>query len=384
MLKAIHFGAGNIGRGFIGYLLAKSDYEVTFVDIAEPLVNDINKYKEYNVIILSDVKTEEKVKNIKAINLTDKEAVKKAVLDADLVTTSIGANNLKSTAGLLKEVLEERMTANDKPLDIIACENALFATDIIKETILEGASEDLKKYLDEKVGFPNSAVDRIVPNTNAEKECPIDVLVEDFFEWDIEKNKVKVNSKIDGAEYTENLEPYLERKLFMLNGAHATVAYLGYLKKYEYIHEAIMDEKIREVALSFHKECLKALNIKHGMSISSLEEYSNKVIKRFENSYLQDVVSRVGRDPIRKLSNKDRLVSPLKLCVQYNLEYSTIAKGIAAGLLFDSEDDPKAKEVQDLIRAEGLRSAIKKVCGIEEDKVIDLIIENYNEIKNNQ
>ena len=187
MLKAIHFGAGNIGRGFIGYLLAKSDYEVTFVDIAEPLVNDINKYKEYNVIILSDVKTEEKVKNIKAINLTDKEAVKKAVLDADLVTTSIGANNLKSTAGLLKEVLEERMTANDKPLDIIACENALFATDIIKETILEGASEDLKKYLDEKVGFPNSAVDRIVPNTNAEKECPIDVLVEDFFEWDIEK-----------------------------------------------------------------------------------------------------------------------------------------------------------------------------------------------------
>ncbi|ASW42372.1 mannitol-1-phosphate 5-dehydrogenase [Clostridium isatidis] len=383
MLKAIHFGAGNIGRGFIGYLLAKSGYEVTFVDIADSLVDDINKYKEYSVIILSDVKTEEKVKNVKAINLKDKEAVKKAVLDADLVTTSIGANNLKSTAGLLKEVLEERMRANDRPLDIIACENALFATNIIKETILEGASEEFKKYLDEKVGFPNSAVDRIVPNTNAVKECPIDVLVEDFFEWDIEKNKVKVNSEIDGAEYTDNLEPYLERKLFMLNGAHATVAYLGYLKKYEYIHEAIMDEKIRETALSFHKECLKALNIKHGMEISSLEDYSKKVIKRFENSYLQDVVSRVGRDPIRKLSNKDRLVSPLKLCIEYNLEYNTIAKGIAAGLLFDAEDDPKAKEVQALIKAEGLRAAINKVCGIEDEKVIDLIIENYNQIKNN-
>lgn len=383
MLKAIHFGAGNIGRGFIGYLLAKSGYEVTFVDIADSLVDDINKYKEYSVIILSDVKTEEKVKNVKAINLKDKEAVKKAVLDADLVTTSIGANNLKSTAGLLKEVLEERMRANDRPLDIIACENALFATNIIKETILEGASEEFKKYLDKKVGFPNSAVDRIVPNTNAVKECPIDVLVEDFFEWDIEKNKVKVNSEIDGAEYTDNLEPYLERKLFMLNGAHATVAYLGYLKKYEYIHEAIMDEKIRETALSFHKECLKALNIKHGMEISSLEDYSKKVIKRFENSYLQDVVSRVGRDPIRKLSNKDRLVSPLKLCIEYNLEYNTIAKGIAAGLLFDAEDDPKAKEVQALIKAEGLRAAINKVCGIEDEKVIDLIIENYNQIKNN-
>ena len=62
------------------------------------------------------------------------------------------------------------------------------------------------------------------------------------------------------------------------------------------------------------------------MSIESLEEYGNKIVKRFENFYLQDVIARVGRDPIRKLSNKDRLVSPLKLCLEFNKEYEAISK----------------------------------------------------------
>jgi len=152
MLKAIHFGAGNIGRGFIGQLLYKSNYDITFVDLFDGVVNDINKYKEYEVTILGDVKIQDKVSNVKAINLKDTENLKLALLDADLITTSIGANNLKSTAEFLKEVLLERQKKNPEGLlDIIACENALFATDIIKETILKDASEDFKNYLNEKV-----------------------------------------------------------------------------------------------------------------------------------------------------------------------------------------------------------------------------------------
>lgn len=381
MLKAIHFGAGNIGRGFIGYLLAKSNYDVTFVDIADELVNDINKYKNYEVITLSDTKTKESVENVQAINLKDKNALREEVIKADLITTSIGANNLISTAKLLKELLEFRRLANDKPLDIIACENALFATDIIKNTILEDASEELKDYLEEYVGFPNSAVDRIVPNTKSIKECPIDVAVEDFFEWDIEKGKVKVNKDIKGAEYTENLEPYLERKLFMLNGAHATVAYLGYQKKYNFIHEAILDEEIRKAALDFHKSAIKALNIKHKMTIESLEEYSEKVIRRFENIYLQDVVARVGRDPVRKLSNRDRLVSPLKLCLEYGIDYSAIVTGIAAGLAFDDIEDPKAEYVQNLIKEKDIEYTVEEICGLENKDVKESINDEYKKIK---
>lgn len=149
-MKAIHFGAGNIGRGFIGYLLSKSGYEITFVDISDSLVDAINKYKGYTVITLSTSESKEKIKGVSAVHLNNKEELQKIIMDADLITTSIGANNLKGTGTLLRDLLEKKIENNAKELDIIACENALFATDMLKDSILEGASEKLKAYLNEK------------------------------------------------------------------------------------------------------------------------------------------------------------------------------------------------------------------------------------------
>ncbi|KUK08255.1 MAG: Mannitol-1-phosphate 5-dehydrogenase, partial [Caldanaerobacter subterraneus] len=128
MLKALHFGAGNIGRGFIGYLLNKSGYEVTFVDISKEIVDNINKYKKYNVIILKEPVEKEEVKEVKALHLEEEDKVLDAFLEADMVTTSVGVSNLSSIGGRLKKYLKARKEKNEKPLDIMACENALFAT----------------------------------------------------------------------------------------------------------------------------------------------------------------------------------------------------------------------------------------------------------------
>lgn len=382
-MKAIHFGAGNIGRGFIGYLLSKSGYEVTFVDIADSLVDAINKYKEYTVITLNTSAVKEKIKNVSAIHLKNVEELKNAVRDADLITTSIGANNLKSTGKLLRELLEERMASNTKKLDIIACENALFATSMLKEAIMENSSSEFTEYLENNVGFPNSAVDRIVPNVNIEKELPIDVAVEDFYEWDIEKDSIKVNNNIQGAEFVDNLGPYLERKLFLLNGAHATIAYLGYLKGYEFIHEAINDEFIRNTVIDFHLEAVNALSIKHKISVQALEDYSKKLIGRFENAYLQDELFRVGRDPMRKLSFNDRLITPLRICSELDIEPKNILCGIGAGFLFNYIDDDKAQEIQNRIKNNGIKNAISVVSGLaEEDSLVNKIADKYEELKN--
>ncbi|AAK78141.1 MULTISPECIES: mannitol-1-phosphate 5-dehydrogenase [Clostridium] len=381
-MKALHFGAGNIGRGFIGYLLYKSNYETTFVDIFDKVVDDINKYKRYTVITLSTSKNKEKVENVRAVNLKDSVALEKEVLEADLITTSLGLNNLKSTGELLRGFLKKRSEINDKPLDIIACENALFASDVLKKAILDGADEELKKYLEKSVGFPNCTVDRIVPNVDIEKELPIDVAVEDFYEWDIEKNKVKINNKIIGAEYVEKLDPYLERKLFLLNGAHATIAYLGYLKGYKYIHEAIKDKEINKIIVGFHSEAVQALSEKHKIDIQILKEYSNKLLKRFENEYLKDDVSRVGRDPMRKLSSNDRLITPLKLCCDLKIDFTNILFGVASGYLFNYKEDEKAQGIQNIITKEGIKKAISNVSQIKEgDYLNNMIAYKYEELK---
>ncbi|MGJ7044817.1 mannitol-1-phosphate 5-dehydrogenase [Thermoanaerobacterium thermosulfurigenes] len=381
MKKAVHFGAGNIGRGFIGSLLYKSGYDIYFVDVFKELVDNINKFKSYNIFILGNDIKKEVVDGVKAIHIDDEKNLLKAIEDADVITTSVGVNNLYGIGEKLAYYLERRFEKNDLPLDIMACENALFATNILRDSIYKNSSETLKAYLYEKIGFPNTAVDRIVPNVDIEKETPIDVAVEEFFEWDIEKDAVKGDFDIKGCELVDDLEPYIERKLFLLNGSHATTAYLGYLKGYKYIHEAILDDTIDKIVRNLQLEASFGLNNKHKIGMDKLKEYSDKVIERFKNPHLKDEVVRVGRDPVRKLSNGDRLVSPVKLSFETGLMPENILYGIAAGFAFDYKDDPKAMEIQESISTLGLEETVKKVTGLDETILIDKIVKKYKELK---
>ncbi len=366
-MRAVHFGAGKIGRGFIGYLLAKSGCDLTFVDISEKLVDSIRRLGRYQVVTLGTEKREETVGPVGAVALNDRPALTAAVRDADLITLSIGANNLKSTGKVLQQALRERCRTNpERSLDVIACENALFATDILKESVCEGAEPEFRAYLDKKVGFPNCAVDRIVPAAAAKGESPINVAVEDFYEWDIERGKIHINGSIRGARYVENLAPYLKRKIFLLNGAHALIAYTGYRKKYRYVHEAIRDPEIRAAVQKFHEEAIAALSREYGMDRGELEQYAQKLVRRFENAYLQDELTRVGRDPVRKLSGNDRLVAPLKLCERYGLECGGIVFAVAAGFAYDYGGDPRAVEIQKKISEQGIRKTVAQVTGLEE------------------
>ena len=358
-MKAVHFGAGNIGRGFIGYLLRKSDYDLTFVDISGDLVKNINSLGKYKVITLGKTKALETVTDVKAVELNDAENLVKAIAFSDLITLSIGANHLTSTGKVLQKALRVRKRVNPgQSVDIVACENALFATDIIHRSIRENVDDGFLTYLDNAVGFPNCAVDRIVPNVSFQKESPIDVAVEDFFEWDLESGAIKKNHDIQGVNYVENLAPFLKRKIFLLNGAHALIAYLGYRKHYRYVYEAVQDSEICKAVENFHRQVSEALHLEYGMDRDTLAQYATQLVHRFQNSYLRDDLTRVGRDPIRKLSHNDRLVSPLLMCVKHGVDYGGIVLAIAAGFAYDYEEDPKAVKIQKSIHENGIESTI--------------------------
>jgi mannitol-1-phosphate 5-dehydrogenase len=165
-LIAVHFGAGNIGRGFIGKQLVESGYEVCFVDVNQELVADINEKKRYTVILATDLHESFLIEGVKALDGNNHEEVAKAIAGADLVTTAVGPNILKFIAPAIAQGIALRLAANSKPLQVIACENMIGGSSQLKEFVLSLLNETQREEAASQIGFPDSAVDRIVPLQN--------------------------------------------------------------------------------------------------------------------------------------------------------------------------------------------------------------------------
>ena len=217
MKTAIQFGAGNIGRGFIGKLLADSGYKVYFADVNKAVIDEINLKKEYVIEVVGEHKEDVVIKNIEGIISTD-ERIIDVIANADIITTAVGPNILSRIASTLAKGIEKRESLGIKePLNIIACENMVKASSFLKEEVVKCLSENTIKYVEENVGFPNSAVDRIVPPLEGSDEI-LRVRVEEFSEWIVDKDLFKGTiPEIKGMELTDNLMAFIERKLFTLN-----------------------------------------------------------------------------------------------------------------------------------------------------------------------
>ncbi|HBF6250307.1 TPA: mannitol-1-phosphate 5-dehydrogenase, partial [Clostridioides difficile] len=249
MKKAIQFGAGNIGRGFIGGLLVKSGYHVVFADVNEEILNSINKDKKYTIHIRDVECIDEVIDNISAVS-SIKEEIIDEIVQAEIITTAVGPLVLTKIASTIAKGIKARkekgLTSN---LNIIACENAIYASSSLKEEVLKYLNKEEVEYLEIYVGFPNCSVDRIVPP--GKNENPLDVTVENFYEWNVEKQGFKGEiPTIVGMNLADNLMAYIERKLFTLNTGHAITAYIGYLKGYKTIEESIKDKFICDIVKS--------------------------------------------------------------------------------------------------------------------------------------
>lgn len=183
---ALHFGAGNIGRGFIGALLTRSGYEVVFADVNEAVINELNEKRKYTVELADESRQTDIIGPVRAINSgKELDELYELIAKADLVTTAVGPSVLKLIAKPLAEGLKKRLNTNQSSLNIIACENMIGGSSHLKEEIFTYLSGEEQEALQKRVGFPNSAVDRIVPIQH--HDDPLKVSVEPFFEWAVDK-----------------------------------------------------------------------------------------------------------------------------------------------------------------------------------------------------
>ena len=363
MKQAIMFGAGNIGRGFIGLLLEQAGYHVLFADVNQAVIDEINTRKQYTVHIVDEASEDVVVRNISAMNSTSPDFPQEFV-KSELVTTAVGLTFLPRVAGVFAAGIAARRAAGvTESMNIIACENAIKASSQLKQHVYDRLSDEDKAYADEYVGFPDCVVDRIVPPFRSENIT--DVMVERHCEWDVDRGGICGDfDGIPGMAVVDKLDAYLERKLFGFNGPHFVTACLGCVKGLNTIRESIEDADILKTVTGLMAECSAMLCQRHGFTPEAMAAYSTSAVNRFRNPYLVDEVSRVARQPIRKLSPDDRLVGPATLAEGYGLPTDNYAVGIAAAMCYDNPDDPQSVQLQALIREKGVAAAVAEVSGV--------------------
>ena len=362
-MKAVHFGAGNIGRGFVGLLLHEAGYEVVFSDVAAPLVDAINAASEYTVHEVGDGGRDLTVTGFRAVNSqSDPEKVVAEIADADVVTTAVGPTILRFVAPHIVAALTAR-DAGLPPLQVMACENAINATHLLRDEVVAAAGDAWPQIAGRAV-FANTAVDRIVPGQP--EGAGIDVTVEPFFEWAIERGPFgDAAPEIPGAHFVDDLAPYIERKLFTVNTGHAATAYLGAQAGIEKISDALADPSIEAAVAKALEETSGILLAKHEFDAADLADYRATIIGRFRNPALPDTVWRVGRQPLRKLSRNERFIGPAAEAAERGLPTAGLETAIAAALAFHDPEDAQSVDMQRLLAERDAAAFTAEVTGLE-------------------
>jgi len=371
MKKALHFGGGNIGRGFIGKILAEAGYEVVFADINMTVIDRLNQDHGYTVHVVGEgVDQKETVTNVRGINSGDEAAVTAEISDATLVTTAVGPPVLEILAPLLARSLAARYRAGGAPLNIIACENMVRGSSFLKEKVLTAAGDDAA-LIDANTGFVDCAVDRIVPPVRGGDADPLAVTVEVFSEWIVDSTQFKgAVPAIAGMIATDKLMAFIERKLFTLNTGHTALAYFGQLAGKKTVGEAMQDDAVRQAAEAVMKESGAVLIRRYAFDPAAHRAYIDKILKRFANPYLHDDIDRVARQPLRKLGAQERFIKPLNGMLEYDLPHDATVRAIAATLHYHNPDDPQAVEMQYYRQAHGIAATLAKYSDFDNTAVV--------------
>ena len=350
------------------FSLHNSGYEVVFCDVMDALIENLQNSKSYKVIqVGAEGNSESVITNYRAINSKTHEAdVIKEITTADVVTCSVGPNILKFIAPVIAKGIDAR--PNDAtPIAVIACENAIGATDTLAKHIKDDHTPDHR--LDdhhERARYANSAIDRIVPAQ--EPGAGLNVKLEKFYEWVVDATPFKDHDvpAIEGIKWVDDLIPYIERKLFTVNTGHAAAAYHGYYHKKTTVYDALQDNNILDEVRKTLAETSTLIVGKHGIESEEQRAYVEKIITRIGNPHLEDAVERVGRAPLRKLSRKERFIGPASELAEQGKEFSALLDAAEMAFRFQNvEGDDESVELAKILKGNSPEEVVEKVCGLE-------------------
>jgi mannitol-1-phosphate 5-dehydrogenase len=361
--------------------------EVVFVDIDDSLIEALSSCGSYKLRLQSDNALEElTIAPVRAVRASDTTQVALDVAKASIIATAVGARALADIARPMAVGFCERWHAGSTlPVNVIVCENLHGAPDILREKVREQLPARLKTKLEKRVGFVPAVIARMSPAPTEQQraEDPTLIVAEPYKVLPVDRGALVGEFPVlAGIVPVSPFAAYVERKLFIHNAAHAVLGYLGHKRRHVFGYEALEDPWIRSRLDSALDESQQALVRAHGFDAESLAEHVEDVRERLANRALADPISRLCRDPLRKLAPDDRLVGAARMAEAYGIRPVGLAWGIAGALSYDDPNDSHSAELQGRLSAAGLQSVLQDVCGIEwEESLAKRVRENLLQLK---
>jgi mannitol-1-phosphate 5-dehydrogenase len=374
--KIVVFGAGATARGHVGLLAWQAGFEVVFVDKKLDLVESLQRAGQYRVKLYGQQCREITVSGYRVYSHLDRARVAEEVRDAVLVLTAVFDQNLPDVAQTIAlGVAACARAGRTQPLNCIACENMMDSSSTLGRHVRTLLSADALAWCDQHAGFPDCMISRVVPRPEPD---PLVIVAEDYNEWTARAEAFRgaKPAALTALELIDNQSARLERKLFLHNGGHAVCGYVGFHRGHRYIHEAVADPVVAEHVLGAMDELGGVVRQRWGFSAESIDAYKQDFCRRGAIAEMRDEILRVVRDPIRKLSPRERLVAPANLAVEYGLPRTWIVRGIAAALHYQHPQDSQSLELTENLAQRGLPAVLQEVCGIATDSPLNAEIKD--------
>jgi len=260
-----------------------------------------------------------------------------------------------SAPGILVEALSRRRERGLPPFTVLSCDNIPDNGHIVKNAVLGMAqtrSPELAQWIEENVSFPATMVDRIVPAATDESLAeigealdvfdPCAISCEPFIQWVIEDNFVagRPEWEVAGVQLVQDVQPWEQMKLRMLNGSHSFLAYLGYLAGFAHINDCVQDDifrtAVRRLMLQEQAPTLRITGV-------DLIAYADSLIDRFSNPALKHRTWQIAMDGSQKLPQ--RMLDGVRVHLQRETPWPLLALGIAGWMRYVSGVDDAGNSI---------------------------------------
>lgn len=385
-MKAVILGAGRIGRGFVTQLLTLNNVDITYFDASDAMVEQMNQIGHYTIHVLGHSDLDLEVDHVKAYPTSDIDQLAACWKESDFIFTACGGKNMPSVGKTIGQAFKKLVAIGGVHLsNIITCENWIDPAKDLEEAILSCLDEKEAKLFKENVGVGESVI--LCTGTGAPDPSkvinPIDTWVQNFKYLPIDKDAIKTEiPNWEYIEFVDNFGHLLTQKLYTNNTSCGSVAYLGHLKGLTYMAEAANDVEIEPIMDEIYNEINQALIQGMGIDAESQYAFSKRAKAKYTDRDIVDKLTRIARDPLRKLRPEDRLIGPSKIALSIGVKPTAIALATAAALFYDEPDDESAMKLQEMRKEHGVEYILQNVCQLKpEEELYQMILSSIDELR---